>query len=181
MDVIAHCFLTPSGRAPPSRPMKLLIPHDFGFHKYHPPGEALPYEATGRKLADEIAARDSTVDILQPRSASDSAAMLGEADALVAYSLTRADFERATRLKWIQAASAGIDHFLRSSDPSLAEIGARGIVLTKASGVTRIVIGEHVFAMILAISRGVPVPSGSRTPAALGHLHGQRDKPPRWR
>jgi phosphoglycerate dehydrogenase-like enzyme len=136
--------------------MRLLIPHDFGFYKYYPPGQPLPYEATGRKLADAIAARDGSVDLLLPQDAAETAALLREAEALVTYSLNGADFARTGRLRWIQAASAGIDHFLRSSDPTLAEIAARGVVLTKASGVTRIVIGEHVFAMLLAMSRGVP-------------------------
>ena len=136
--------------------MKLLIPFDFGFHKYQPLGQPLPYEATGRKLADEIAARDSSIELLLPQSAAENAAMLADADALVAYSLKSGDFAAAGKLRWIQAASAGIDHFLRSSDPTLDDITARNVVLTKAAGVTRVVVAEHVFAMMLAMSRGVP-------------------------
>jgi phosphoglycerate dehydrogenase-like enzyme len=136
--------------------MKFLVPYDFSFQKYYDTDAPLPYEATGQKLADEIAAQDQSITLLLPQSEAEMLDMAPEADALVAYSLTNRLFNAAGKLRWVQAGSAGIDHFFKSSEPSLEDLAARGIVLTKAAGVTRIIIGEHVFAMILAMSRNVP-------------------------
>jgi phosphoglycerate dehydrogenase-like enzyme len=136
--------------------LKLLIPSDFSFAKYHPGEAMLPYEATNRKLGDEILRRMPDVDVVVASSVDETEAALGDAEALVSYGVRRAMLDRAPHLRWIQAGSAGIDHFLKTSDITLAEMRQRGIRLTKAAGVTRLVIGEHVFAMLLAMSRDIP-------------------------
>lgn len=136
--------------------MKIVIPHDFGFHKYYPPKANLPYVATGQKLCDEIQNLAPELSPVVGKDFGDTLRQLAGAEAMVSYGLTRAALEAAPKIRWIQAASAGIDHFLKTSEVSLNELIERGIVLTKAAGVTRIVIGEHAFAMILALSRNVP-------------------------
>lgn len=136
--------------------MKFLIPHDFSYEKYYPDERALPYCATGRKLRDEILARTQALDVVLARDEQHTRAALREAEAIVSYSVPRAWLDEAPALRWIQAASAGIDHFFKSSGVTVEDLAGRGIVLTKAAGVSRIVIGEHVFAMLLALSRGVP-------------------------
>jgi phosphoglycerate dehydrogenase-like enzyme len=133
-----------------------LIPHDFSYHKYYPGQANLPYEATGDKLRDEIIARDPHLNVMLASSASETESMLYDAEGYIAYSVGRGTLERAPKLTWIQAGSAGIDHFFKTSGVTLSALHARGISLTKASGVTRFVIGEHVFAMLLALSRKIP-------------------------
>ena len=83
-------------------------------------------------------------------------AELRDADGCISYSMSRELLDQAPKLSWIQAGSAGIDHFFKSSDIKLDDLVRRRIRLTKAAGVTRYVIGDHVFAMILAVSRNVP-------------------------
>lgn len=151
--------------------MKLLIPEDFSFAKYHPGATDLPYEATAAKLRDEIVRRDASLDVHAPASAEETDGLIAEADALVCYSIGPERLARAGALRWIQAGSAGIDHFFRSSGISMADLQARGIRLTKAAGVTRIVIGEHVFAMLLALSRDIPR-SVRQQGARVWHIHG---------
>lgn len=136
--------------------MKLLIHHNFSFSKYLPDEKTLPEFATAARLRMEIAKRAPDLHVATPPDRDEMIAALRDAEGLVSYSITRDVLDHAPALRWVQAASAGIDHFFKSSDIRLSDLVARGIVLTKASGVTRHVIGEHVFAMILALSRGVP-------------------------
>ncbi len=136
--------------------MKLVIHHDFSFSKYMPEEKVLPVFATAEKLRAEIAKRDASLDVVAAPDRAHMTAALRDADGLICYSVTRDLLDHAPKLRWIQAGSAGIDHFFKSSDLRLIDLARRNILLTKASGVTRHVIGEHVFAMILAISRGVP-------------------------
>jgi phosphoglycerate dehydrogenase-like enzyme len=135
--------------------LKLVIPHDFSFAKYLPGDKMLPYFATARKLRDEIVKRDQTIDVIAAEHARQLRTELVQADGCICYSMTQDLLDEAPRLRWIQAGSAGIDHFFKSSDIKLTDLNAKGIRLTKAAGVTRHVIGEHVFAMILAMSRNV--------------------------
>lgn len=136
--------------------MKLLIPHDFSYEKYHPGVTDLPHDATGARLKDEILRRTDAIEVILAASPEETEAALPTAEAIVSYSVSAERLAAARKLRWIQAASAGIDHFFKSSGVSSAALAARGIILTKAAGVSRIVIGEHVFAMILALTRGVP-------------------------
>lgn len=136
--------------------MKLLIPHSFSYEKYYPGATDLPYEATGAKLRDEIRARAPEIEVILSENTAQTDKAIVDAEALVAYSVPQELINRAPKLRWIQAASAGIDHFFKSSGLTPEILSQRKIVLTKAAGVTRIVIGEHVFAMILALTRGVP-------------------------
>lgn len=136
--------------------MKLVIHHEFSFSKYLPGETTLPEFATSRKLQAEIVRRDPSLDVVAATDRAHLMEALGDADGLISYWITRDVLDHALKLRWIQAGSAGIDHFFKSSDVTLPDLARRNILLTKASGVTRHVIGEHVFAMILAISRGVP-------------------------
>jgi phosphoglycerate dehydrogenase-like enzyme len=135
---------------------KLVIACDFNFAKYHPDGASLPYEATAAKLKDEILRRHpNRLAVVAPTSPSEMRIELRDADYLVAYHADAAWLDAAPRLRWIQAGSAGIDHFFKTSNVGADAIRQRGIMLSSAAGVTRIVIGEHVLALILTFSRGL--------------------------
>lgn len=56
----------------------------------------------------------------------------------------------ATALRWLHLPSAGADRYV--TDPTLA---ARGVVLTNSTGVYGIPISEHVFALLLALTRQI--------------------------
>jgi phosphoglycerate dehydrogenase-like enzyme len=133
----------------------LVIADDFNFRKYHPEGATLPYEATAAKLRDEILARQPTaLEISCPASPAAMREAMGEATCLVSYRIDAATLAAAPRLRWIQAGSAGIDHFLKMSDVGLAALQRRGVALTSAAGSMNVVIGEHVLGMILMFARG---------------------------
>jgi phosphoglycerate dehydrogenase-like enzyme len=74
------------------------------------------------------------------------------ADADVLYGFPNAELLRAgTSLKWIQAPSAGVN-FLQD----LAELVEGEVVLTNTRGAHGPSIGEHTFALLLALTRRIP-------------------------
>jgi phosphoglycerate dehydrogenase-like enzyme len=75
---------------------------------------------------------------------------LAQADALIGWELDAGTLAAAPRLRWLHAASAGVEHF------DLAALAARGIVMTNSRGVHAPNIAEHVLGMMLALTRRVP-------------------------
>lgn len=71
---------------------------------------------------------------------------LTQADIVVGWPPAQ-DLPKATRLRWLQIASAGANRYIEVLPPHVA--------LTNASGVFGIPIAEHVFAMMLALVRGI--------------------------
>ena len=57
---------------------------------------------------------------------------------------------RAPQLRWVHVTSAGVDRL------PLGELAAAGIVLTNARGLHADAMGDHAFALLLALSREVP-------------------------
>ncbi len=72
-----------------------------------------------------------------------------EAHAIEARYATREFLEAATNLRWVQASSAGVDRYLALSEL----IEQRGVVLTNMQGAYGPAIADHVFAMVLSLSR----------------------------
>ena len=72
------------------------------------------------------------------------------ADVLLAWGLPAERTAEATRLKWVQTISAGVD---RVDHAALKE---RGILLTNSSGIHAINIAEHVLSMMFAFARRLP-------------------------
>ena len=75
---------------------------------------------------------------------------LAEADGLVGWQLDAEGVAAAPRLGWFQNGGAGVEGL------PLRELASRGVIVTNASGVHAINIGEHVLAMMLAFARGLP-------------------------
>ncbi len=74
-----------------------------------------------------------------------------DADVFFGWRFPAALLDGARRLRWIQAASAGIE-----GHPAQA-IVAKGIILTNAAGVAAPTIAEHVLALMLALCRNLHV------------------------
>ncbi len=131
----------------------LLIAPYVNYAKYYPEDRELPYEGTGRKLRDELLKRTTKLNVILAQSEEEFEKSLPETESLVSPKLTRHILARASRLRWVQATSAGIDHFFRRSDVTLADVKARGIALTTAAGAAHVVISEQVLAYMLMFSR----------------------------
>lgn len=73
--------------------------------------------------------------------------LLGETEVLCGWWKEAEERGLGDRLKWVQTGSAGVDNL------PLAELAARGVILTTASGVHPVPMTETVFAMLLAFTR----------------------------
>lgn len=82
-------------------------------------------------------------------SREEALARAAEADGADAFYATGEFLRAATRLRWVQAGSAGVDRLLEV--PELR--GRDEVVLTNARAVHGPVIAEHVFAMLLQLTR----------------------------
>jgi phosphoglycerate dehydrogenase-like enzyme len=80
----------------------------------------------------------------------DFARALPAADVVVAAALSDDELARAARVRWLSSVAAGLDEIVT---PALL---ARGVAVTNASGVHGPNIAEHVLAMILMFTRGMP-------------------------
>ena len=58
--------------------------------------------------------------------------------------------QAATRLRWMHASGAGVERY------DLAQIAARGVMLTNSSGVSAPNMAEHVLGMMIALTRRFP-------------------------
>jgi phosphoglycerate dehydrogenase-like enzyme len=72
------------------------------------------------------------------------------ADAAFAIALGREAIARATRLRWLHCSGHAVGHF------PLADLAARGVVVTNSRGIQSVPIAEHVMACLLALARRLP-------------------------
>ena len=70
-----------------------------------------------------------------------------DADAIVGWELPSHLLQAATRLRWMHASGAGVERY------DLAQIAARGVMLTNSSGVSAPNMAEHVLGMMIALTR----------------------------
>ena len=100
-------------------------------------------------------------DVVRAEAEPDIRAVLGRVEIVLGF-IPPVRVGEAPRLRWIQSWSSGLDWLLEheSWEPSAVP----DLVVTSAAGVHAVPIGEHVFAVLLALAR--------RLPRALRH---QRD------
>ena len=70
-----------------------------------------------------------------------------DADVMLCWKITPEVFARAQKLRWIQFGSAGIDHTV------FPELLNSHVILTTLAGIHRVVVAEHVLALMLALAR----------------------------
>ena len=80
----------------------------------------------------------------------DFARALADADVVVAQDLSDDQLAHARRVRWLSSVAAGLEGIVT---PALL---ARGVAITNASGVHGPNIAEHVLAMMLMFTRGMP-------------------------
>lgn len=107
--------------------------------------------ALDERLVDRIreAAGDS-FDLVQARCDEDLSAVLPETQVLYGFRLTPETLLLATRLEWVQATGAGIEHAL------FPQFVAAPVVLTNASGIHAVQISEQAIGMAIALIRRFP-------------------------
>lgn len=91
-------------------------------------------------------------EVVSVAKGEDFVARLPEAEVVCSYWMPRSWRERATRLRWLQGAGAGVDGLRPTGilDPE------HGIIVTTASGIHANVIGEYVLCSMLMFNRHWP-------------------------
>ena len=101
---------------------------------------------TSADLLDALRAELPDADLLTAATLAETESLLPDADALVTGRLDT-ELLGGAEIDWVQALSAGVDSY------PLAELEARGIALTNASGVHAEPIAEQVLGAMLAFER----------------------------
>lgn len=73
-----------------------------------------------------------------------------DADGLIGWRLEPNLLAAARRLRWVHASGAGVERY------DLAEVAARGVMLTNSSGVSAPNMAEHALGMMIALTRRFP-------------------------
>ena len=127
-----------------------------GVHAGMPPDRALqvlievaPASADEGYFRSALARFDGRVAVTFA-AGDDFARALPDADVIVTGGLTDDELARAKRMRWFSSVAAGLDEI---ATPAFR---ARDVVITNASGVHGPNIAEHVLAMMLMFTRGMP-------------------------
>ncbi|WP_422030751.1 D-2-hydroxyacid dehydrogenase [Reyranella sp.] len=96
-------------------------------------------------------ARNTGINSFQVRSYDEFVQRVGEADVVSVSGMWKNDIiPHATRLKFVQSISSGMDQYSKEL------LGAKGIRLASAAGVNARAVAEHALALILAVFRRLP-------------------------
>lgn len=125
------------------------------------PPERLTYFARGLEEAqrEELARVAPHVDLVVDLSVQEALRRAAEAHGADASYATPEFLRAAEKLVWVQAGSAGVDRYV--AIPEIAE--PERLVLTNMSGIHGPAIADHVFAMLLALTRDLPVHLAGRS------------------
>lgn len=128
------------------------------------PPERLTYFARGLDEAQraEIMRIAPHLDVVVDLSREEALLRAGEADGIDAGYATPEFLRAARKLVWVQASGAGVDRYVAL--PEIVE--PERLVLTNMSGVAGPAIADHVFAMLLALTRDLPVHLAGRAEGA---------------
>jgi phosphoglycerate dehydrogenase-like enzyme len=99
---------------------------------------------------EEIGARFPRVKVLKTSEKMPLRALIGQADILYTWHLSREVFPLARRLQWVHTPAAGVDHLLY---PSFVQ---SDVLLTNSRGLAGDAMADHAFSMILALARRLP-------------------------
>lgn len=100
------------------------------------------------RLGERFASRRTGIRWFELRTVGDLTERIGEADVLVVSGLWRNELtDRASRLRFIQSVSAGVDQYSQEG------LRGRGIRLASAQGANERAVAEHAMALMLAMSR----------------------------
>jgi D-2-hydroxyacid dehydrogenase (NADP+) len=109
----------------------------------------VPLEAA---LLARITREAEGAQVLGPAELKADRTLLNQAEVLFTHAINPERLREAGKLRWIQTAGAGVEWLLTP------EILARqGLTITNASGVHGEQIAEHVFALMLALARRLPL------------------------
>ncbi|PYR66528.1 MAG: D-2-hydroxyacid dehydrogenase [Acidobacteria bacterium] len=99
---------------------------------------------------EQLRTRFPHVTFLHSTTRESDIALAADADVAFAIVLSREAAARARRLQWLHCSAHAVGHF------PLADLAARGIIVTNSRGIQAVPIAEHVMACLLALARKLP-------------------------
>jgi len=99
---------------------------------------------------EQLRTRFPHVTFLHSTTRESDIALAADADVAFAIVLSREAVARARRLQWLHCSAHAVGHF------PLADLAARGIIVTNSRGIQAVPIAEHVMACLLALARKLP-------------------------
>lgn len=122
----------------------------------------------GDQFFDELLGSIPDLDVLLAPTPADAVALIGDAD--VYYGRPSDELVTAgTKLRLIQAQSAGVDFVMK-----MPALQASAVPLANTRGAHAPSIAEHTFALLLALTRGLPTCSGWQQSRFWGRSEGYR-------
>ena len=107
--------------------------------------------ALDEKYVEEIrSAAGNSFEVFQARSRRDVDTRLPDTEIMFGWKVNAENLLQATRLAWVQATGAGVEHAL------FGQFVASPIVLTNASGIHAPQISEQAIGMMIALTRRLP-------------------------
>jgi phosphoglycerate dehydrogenase-like enzyme len=101
-------------------------------------------------LLDDLTAEVPGLEIVRATGPDEVKAALPEAEIFFGF-VTAEICEAAPKLRWVQSPSAGVEHV-----PGILALRERDITVTNSRGAHGPSIGEHTFALLLALTRELP-------------------------
>jgi phosphoglycerate dehydrogenase-like enzyme len=101
-------------------------------------------------LLDELRGELTDLEFVRARTKEEILAAAADCDVYFGH-VTAELCEAAPKLRWVQAPSAGVEHV-----PGIVALRERDIIVTNARGAHGPSIGEHAFALLLALTRELP-------------------------
>jgi phosphoglycerate dehydrogenase-like enzyme len=98
-------------------------------------------------MIDRLRSEFPTVTFSAPRTREEADRLLPEADIVLGWAVTRENFPRAARLRWIQVTAAGLGGLL------FPEMVQSAVVVTNGRGLYGVPMAEHTIGVMLSIAR----------------------------
>ncbi len=98
-----------------------------------------------------LRARFPHIDFIHATSDDERARGLAECDAAYTWILKAGEFSTATKLRWVHTSAVAVETLC------LPELFAKGVVVSNTRGVQAVPIAEHALAVVLALSKQLPL------------------------
>lgn len=134
-----NTFLTRMGITPDTTPLR-------SRSDWKAPKKVLVHASLGLPNLAHVAPGVELIPVSNPQ---DALSKVGDADAILGF-CTPELLEKGVNLKWVQVGSAGVERYVGQN-----AIDSGRVILTNAQRIHGPPIAEHVFAMTLAVTRGM--------------------------
>ena len=113
--------------------------------------KVLIYHKIDKKDVDYLNKKYADCNFIACTNKTEMEKQIEDTDILITFKFNMEMLERAKKVKWIQALSAGIDSY------PLEEISERGIILTNGRGIHKIHMAEYAICVMIMLARNIHI------------------------